>query len=63
MWHAVLIAIQPNIKKEKQKETQTFRFGFLLFIKKWGVKMSSFTFNNQRKEYIQIEKGWSPPTW
>ncbi|MGE7886692.1 distal tail protein Dit [Bacillus cereus] len=25
--------------------------------------MSSFTFNNQRKEYIQIEKGWSPPTW
>ena len=25
--------------------------------------MSSFTFNNQRKEYIQIEKGWSPTTW
>ncbi|WP_283749706.1 distal tail protein Dit [Bacillus mycoides] len=25
--------------------------------------MSSFTFNNQRKEYIQIEKGWSPLTW
>lgn len=25
--------------------------------------MSSFTFNNERKEYIQIEKGWSPPTW
>ncbi|EMX0194243.1 phage tail family protein [Bacillus cereus] len=25
--------------------------------------MSSFTFNNQRKKYIQIEKGWSPPTW
>ncbi|TKH63557.1 phage tail family protein, partial [Bacillus cereus] len=25
--------------------------------------MSSFTFNNQRKEYIQLEKGWSPPTW
>ncbi|MBG9670004.1 distal tail protein Dit, partial [Bacillus thuringiensis] len=25
--------------------------------------MSSFTFDNQRKEYIQIEKGWSPPTW
>ncbi|PGT75450.1 phage tail protein, partial [Bacillus cereus] len=25
--------------------------------------MSSFKFNNQRKEYIQIEKGWSPPTW
>ncbi|PFD72069.1 distal tail protein Dit, partial [Bacillus cereus] len=25
--------------------------------------MSSFTFNNQRKEYIQIEKGWSPPAW
>ncbi|KXY63041.1 MULTISPECIES: distal tail protein Dit [Bacillus] len=25
--------------------------------------MSSFTFNNQRKGYIQIEKGWSPPTW
>lgn len=25
--------------------------------------MSSFTFNNHRKEYIQIEKGWSPPTW
>ncbi|MDA1681008.1 distal tail protein Dit [Bacillus cereus group sp. TH152-1LC] len=25
--------------------------------------MSSFTFNNQRKEYIQIERGWSPPTW
>ncbi|MEX0415813.1 distal tail protein Dit [Bacillus sp. C30] len=25
--------------------------------------MSSFTFNNERKKYIQIEKGWSPPTW
>jgi predicted phage tail component-like protein len=25
--------------------------------------MSTFTFNNERKEYIQIEKGWSPPTW
>lgn len=25
--------------------------------------MSSFTFNNQRKEYIQLERGWSPPTW
>ncbi|PHD60843.1 distal tail protein Dit, partial [Bacillus toyonensis] len=25
--------------------------------------MSTFTFNKQRKEYIQIEKGWSPPTW
>ncbi|MBJ8113537.1 phage tail family protein [Bacillus cereus group sp. N6] len=25
--------------------------------------MSSFTFHNERKEYIQIEKGWSPPTW
>ena len=22
-----------------------------------------FTFNNQRKEYIQLERGWSPPTW
>ncbi|MDA2463718.1 distal tail protein Dit [Bacillus cereus group sp. MYBK65-1] len=25
--------------------------------------MSSFTFNNQRKEYIQIEKGWKRPAW
>ncbi|MGH0601802.1 distal tail protein Dit [Bacillus mycoides] len=25
--------------------------------------MSTFIFNNERKEYIQIEKGWSPPTW
>lgn len=25
--------------------------------------MSSFTFNKIRKDYIQIEKGWSPPTW
>ncbi|MED0904195.1 MULTISPECIES: distal tail protein Dit [Bacillus cereus group] len=25
--------------------------------------MSSFTFNNQRKDSIQIEKGWKRPTW
>ncbi|HDR8161943.1 TPA: phage tail family protein [Bacillus cereus] len=25
--------------------------------------MSSITFNNQRKEYIQIEKGWKRPAW
>ncbi|MGH0465613.1 distal tail protein Dit, partial [Bacillus luti] len=25
--------------------------------------MRSFTFNGERKNYIQIEKGWSPPTW
>ncbi|KAB2441372.1 distal tail protein Dit [Bacillus luti] len=25
--------------------------------------MSSFTFNNIRNDYIQIKKGWSPPTW
>ncbi|PER27187.1 phage tail protein, partial [Bacillus cereus] len=25
--------------------------------------MSSFTFNNQRKDFIQIEKGWKRPTW
>ncbi|PED84294.1 phage tail protein [Bacillus pseudomycoides] len=25
--------------------------------------MSSFTFNNQRKKFIQIEKGWKRPTW
>ncbi|MDM5195457.1 phage tail family protein [Bacillus hominis] len=25
--------------------------------------MSSFTFNNQRKVFIQIEKGWKRPTW
>jgi predicted phage tail component-like protein len=25
--------------------------------------MSSFTFNNQRKNFIQIEKGWKRPTW
>lgn len=27
------------------------------------MKMRSFTFNGERKNYIQIEKGWSPPTW
>ncbi|MCI0766064.1 distal tail protein Dit [Bacillus sp. TL12] len=25
--------------------------------------MSSFTFDNQRKNFIQIEKGWKRPTW
>ncbi|MEK4707083.1 distal tail protein Dit [Bacillus sp. FSL R10-2780] len=25
--------------------------------------MSSFTFNNQRKDFIQIEKGWKRPAW
>ncbi|MED1305604.1 phage tail family protein, partial [Bacillus pacificus] len=25
--------------------------------------MSSFTFNNERKEFVQIEKGWKRPTW
>ncbi|MEH6932417.1 distal tail protein Dit [Bacillus sp. JJ783] len=25
--------------------------------------MSSFTFNNQRKNFVQIEKGWKRPTW
>ncbi|MEV5110924.1 phage tail family protein [Bacillus sp. LBA3-1-1.1] len=25
--------------------------------------MSSFTFNNQRKDFIQIENGWKRPTW
>lgn len=25
--------------------------------------MSSFTFNNQRKDFIQLEKGWKSPTW
>ncbi|PHG55908.1 distal tail protein Dit, partial [Bacillus toyonensis] len=25
--------------------------------------MSTFAFNKQRKKYIQIAKGWSPPTW
>lgn len=25
--------------------------------------MSSFTFNNERKKYIQIAKGWKRPTW
>ncbi|HDW8003310.1 TPA: phage tail family protein [Bacillus cereus] len=25
--------------------------------------MSSFTFNNIRKDFIQIEKGWKRPTW
>ncbi|EOO79292.1 hypothetical protein IC7_01424 [Bacillus cereus BAG1O-1] len=25
--------------------------------------MSSFTFNNQRKVFVQIEKGWKRPTW
>ncbi|PEN45832.1 phage tail protein, partial [Bacillus toyonensis] len=25
--------------------------------------MSSFTFNNERKKYVQIEKGWKRPTW
>ncbi|CAH2462761.1 MULTISPECIES: distal tail protein Dit [Bacillus cereus group] len=25
--------------------------------------MSSFTFNNQRKTFVQIEKGWKRPTW
>ena len=28
-----LSAIQPSIKKEKKRETQPFRFGFLLFYK------------------------------
>lgn len=25
--------------------------------------MSSFTFNNARKEFVQIAKGWKRPTW
>ncbi|WP_181003889.1 distal tail protein Dit, partial [Bacillus thuringiensis] len=25
--------------------------------------MSSFTFNNIRKDFIQIEKGWKKPAW
>ncbi|MED2879474.1 phage tail family protein, partial [Bacillus thuringiensis] len=25
--------------------------------------MSSFKFNNERKKYIQIAKGWKRPTW
>ncbi|MDA2046479.1 phage tail family protein, partial [Bacillus cereus] len=25
--------------------------------------MSSFTFNNIRKDFIQIEKGWKRPAW
>lgn len=25
--------------------------------------MSSFTFNNERKEFVQISKGWKRPTW
>ncbi|PER23495.1 distal tail protein Dit [Bacillus cereus] len=25
--------------------------------------MSSFTFNNERKEFVQIAKGWKRPTW
>ncbi|GLV66176.1 hypothetical protein Bmyc01_48450 [Bacillus mycoides] len=25
--------------------------------------MSSFTFNNQRKNFVQIEKGWKRPAW
>ncbi|WJE51109.1 phage tail family protein [Bacillus cereus] len=25
--------------------------------------MSSFTFNNQRKDFVQIAKGWKRPTW
>ncbi|MBT2577420.1 phage tail family protein [Bacillus sp. ISL-8] len=25
--------------------------------------MSSFTFNKERKEFVQIEKGWKRPTW
>ncbi|MFK4334377.1 putative phage tail component-like protein [Bacillus sp. RC240] len=25
--------------------------------------MSSFTFNSERKDFIQIEKGWKRPTW
>ncbi|PEJ56465.1 distal tail protein Dit, partial [Bacillus wiedmannii] len=25
--------------------------------------MSSFTFNNERKDFVQIAKGWKRPTW
>lgn len=25
--------------------------------------MSSFTFNNERKDFIQIAKGWKRPAW
>ena len=36
--------------------------GFFYFIKT-ECQNELFTFNNQRKEYIQLERGWSPPTW
>lgn len=37
--------------------------GFFYFREKWGDGMSSFTFNNIRKDFIQIEKGWKRQAW